>query len=147
ELRINEECKKYMKEIILILENTKGIVFSKNYDVESIDNDRDKDIIITYKNFKIIIRCKYREKVNIRYPEIESLNCLRNTYHKDHIGVIVTNKNYSRNAKNEAKNMNIIICQTQNLIKNINKEIKIRKKLIDEKKETSRELVIEVSNE
>ncbi|CAG8740975.1 15707_t:CDS:2, partial [Cetraspora pellucida] len=109
ELRINEECKKYMKEIISILENTKGIVFDKNYDVESIDNDRDKDIIIS----------------------------------RDHIGVMVTNKNYSKNAKNEAKNMNIILCQTQNLIKNINKEINYRKKLITQEKETSCELVIE----
>ncbi|CAG8800385.1 11070_t:CDS:1, partial [Cetraspora pellucida] len=61
----------------------------------------------------------------------------------DHIGVMVTNKNYSKNAKTEAKSMNIIICQTQNLIKNINKEIKIRKKLIAQEKETSHELVIE----
>ncbi|CAG8791951.1 15222_t:CDS:1, partial [Cetraspora pellucida] len=147
ELQIIEDCKKYMKEIITILENTKGIVFDKKYDVESIDNDKDKDIIVFYKNFKIIIRCKYREKVNIRYPEIESLNSLINTYHKDHIGVMVTNKNYSKNAKNEAKNMNIILCQTQNLIKNINKEINYRKKLITQEKETSCELVIEVSNQ
>ncbi|CAG8796568.1 2114_t:CDS:2, partial [Cetraspora pellucida] len=109
ELQIIEDCKKYMKEIITILENTKGIVFDKKYDIESIDNDRDKDIIVFYKNFKIIIRCKYREK----------------------------------NAKNEAKNMNIILCQTQNLIKNINKKINYRKKMITQEKETSCELVIE----
>ncbi|CAG8808392.1 9402_t:CDS:2, partial [Cetraspora pellucida] len=103
ELQIIEGCKKYMKEIIEILENTKGVVFDKNYDVKSIDNDRDKDIIVFYENFKIIIRYKYRNLKNIGYNEIGDFNLLINTYHNDHIGVMVTNKNYSKNAKTEAK--------------------------------------------
>ncbi|CAG8825710.1 5036_t:CDS:1, partial [Cetraspora pellucida] len=40
---------------------------------------------------------------NIGYNEIDDFNSLINTYHKDHIGVMVTNKNYSKNAKTEAK--------------------------------------------
>ncbi|CAG8755822.1 10438_t:CDS:2 [Cetraspora pellucida] len=123
ELQIIEEYKKYIKEILRILENIERVVFDKNYNIDSIDNNRDKDIIF-YENFKIIIHCKYREKVNIRYPKIESLNLFIKTYHNDHIGVMVTNKNYSKNAIKESKNMNIIIYQTQNSIKNIKKEIK-----------------------
>ncbi|CAG8564870.1 13570_t:CDS:1, partial [Cetraspora pellucida] len=147
ELRIKKACEKYVKEIIEILENTKGIVFDKVYDIESINNDRDKNIFVSCENFKIIIRCKYREKVNIRYTEVESLNSFRNQFHKDHIGIMVTNKKYSKNTKNQVKNMDIILCQTSNLIKNIKKEIKLRKKMVEQKKEISNEVVIEVTNE
>ncbi|CAG8564685.1 13560_t:CDS:2 [Cetraspora pellucida] len=144
EIKFTEECKKYVKEIITILENTKGVVFDKEYDIESINNDRDKDIFVSYKDFKIIVRCKYRNLKNIGYNEIGDFDSLITTYHKDHISFMVTNKKYSKNARTEAKNMNIILCQTSNLIKNIKKEIKLRKKMVDEKKKVSNEVMVEI---
>ncbi|CAG8460267.1 3321_t:CDS:2 [Scutellospora calospora] len=137
----------YLKKNVLTkLENEENFIIFEDYDSDdSINNDRDKDFIRKYEEFNILVRCKYREKNKISVIDIERLDSLRKNYHNDHIGILVTNKGYSRNAKSEAKKMNILMCNTENMFRNILKEIKIRKK--KEGNYQSRELVVQVSNE
>ncbi|CAG8595467.1 2233_t:CDS:2, partial [Scutellospora calospora] len=144
EKRINEACKNFKNLVMKKWENEKNFIIFEEYDSDdSINNDRDKDFIGKYEEFNILVRCKYREKNKISVGDIERLDAFRKNYYNDHIGILVTNKGYSRNAKNEGKKMNILMCNTENMFRIILKEIKIRKKKIKEGNHQSQELVVQ----
>jgi hypothetical protein len=60
---------------------------------------------------------------------------------------MVTNKGYSSNSKREGKKSNVVLCKTENLIKNIMREIKMIRKLKKKEEKESNELIVEVSNQ
>src|SRR5437868_8712178 len=96
-------------------------------------SDRDKYLIADYEDFKIFICCKFRNKKNIGFNNIEQVNGFVKAYHSEDTGVIITNKNFSENSYEQAKKMKILICQSKNIVKNIKKEIECKKqKLLED---------------
>ena len=85
-------------------------------------SDHDKYLIADYEDFKIFICCKFRNKKNIEFNDIEWVNRFIKAYHSEDTGVIVTNKNYSENSYDQARRMKILVCQSRNIVKNIKKK-------------------------
>jgi Restriction endonuclease len=110
-------------------------------------SDRDKYLVADYEDFKIFICCKFRNKKNIGFNDIERVNGFIKAYHPDDSGVIVTNKNFSENSYDQAKKMKILICQSKNIVKNIKKEIERKKQILLEDSNEPKELIVEVIEE
>ncbi|CAG8744915.1 18136_t:CDS:2 [Cetraspora pellucida] len=106
--------------------------FNVEYDKKMILSDKDKDLDVLFEKYKILIRCKFRIKKKVCYHDINMLSStLNNDKYKEHVGVMVSNQDYSDNAKKEANNAKIIICRTENLVKKIADHITFLKRLDD----------------
>ncbi|CAG8628459.1 2195_t:CDS:2, partial [Scutellospora calospora] len=120
---IEVACKKYKKKIQTLLNNNGFECRSYENENELFYSDRDKYLVADYENFKIFICCKFRDYNNIGFNDVERTSRFMKSYHKEDTGVIVTNQNYSENAYDQAYKMKILVCQTQNLLEKIKKEI------------------------
>ena len=67
-----------------------------------------------------------------------------NSYHNEDTGVIVTNQNYSKNAYGQARKMKILVCQTQNLVEKINREIERKKQMMLVGEQEPKEVIVEL---
>ena len=56
----------------------------------------------------------------------------------------MTNQNYSKNAYDQASKMKILVCQTQNLLEKIKKEIERKKQKLLEREKELKEIIIEL---
>ncbi|CAG8798998.1 15711_t:CDS:1, partial [Racocetra persica] len=113
-----------------------------------IDTDRDKDIPVKYEEYKILHRCKFRQKNKIGYNDVERLSSVVETYHDDHLGAIVSNQGYSTNSKSVAPQMKIMLCHTTNFIKKIIDKVRyLRQKANEGDEEEGQVVRVEVSNE
>src|SRR5437868_2539072 len=120
--------------------------FCRSYENEDelFYSDRDKYLIADYEDFKIFICCKFRNKKNIGFNDIERVNRFIKAYHSEDTGVIVTNKNYSENSYDQARRIKILVCQSRNIVKNIKKEIERKKQILLKDSNEPKELIIEV---
>ena len=110
-------------------------------------SDRDKYLVADYKDFKIFICCKFRDYNDIGFNDIERMSGFMKSYHNDDTGVIVTNQNYSKNTYDQASKMKILVCQTQNLLEKIKKEIERKKQKLLEGEKEPKEIIIELISE
>ena len=67
-----------------------------------------------------------------------------NSYHNEDTGVMVTNQNYSKNAYSQARKMKILVCQTQNLVEKIKKEIERKKQMMLEGQQEPNKVIVEL---
>ena len=109
--------------------------------------DRDKYLVADYEDFKIFICCKFRDYNNIGFNDIERTSGFIKSNHNDDTGVIVTNQNYSKNAYDQASKIKILVCQTQNLLEKIKKEIERKKQKLLEGEKEPKEIIIELISE
>ncbi|CAG8843384.1 20821_t:CDS:2, partial [Gigaspora margarita] len=97
--------------------------FDVGYNKEIIYNDRDKDLVIIFDGFKILLRCKFRKRVNVRSNDIDMFVTTLQENYKDHVGFMVSNKGYGETAKERAKKFKIHMCRTENLVKRLLKHV------------------------
>ncbi|CAG8652168.1 5992_t:CDS:2 [Cetraspora pellucida] len=113
----NNPCLSFKNEIINSLyEDSYNI--NETFITKHIHNDRDKDIIVSKYDVETLISCKHREKGNIRFNNVERTSNISNYY--DVQGIIVTNLNYTKNARTYASRYNIILCDKSNLNHKLN---------------------------
>ena len=84
----NNPCLSFKNEII-------NSLYQDNYDInesfitKSIYDDRDKDIIVSKEDIETLVSCKFRNKRNIGFDDVERTAITSYSY--DVQGVIVTN--------------------------------------------------------
>ncbi|CAG8461718.1 8927_t:CDS:2 [Scutellospora calospora] len=144
---IEAACKKYKKKIQTLLNNNSFECRSYENEEEIFYSDRDKYLVADFEDFKIFICCKFRDYNNIGFNDVERISGFMKSYHKEDTGVIVTNQNYSENAYDQAYKMKILVCQTQNLLEKIKKEIERKKQKLSEGQKEPKEIIVELIEE
>jgi hypothetical protein len=62
------------------------------------------------------------------YKYITTISTILEQKFDDHIGVMVSNRDYSYNAREEGNNLKIMMCRTENLVKKLMDHINYLKK-------------------
>ncbi|CAG8777306.1 2542_t:CDS:1, partial [Cetraspora pellucida] len=110
-------CLSFKNEII-------NSLYEDNYDInenfitKTIHDDRDKDIIVIKEDIETLISCKFRNKRNIGFDDVERTAIISNYY--DVQGVIVTNRDYSKKATKAASEHDVILSYQSNLKRRLN---------------------------
>ncbi|CAG8737876.1 5676_t:CDS:1, partial [Cetraspora pellucida] len=95
---------------------------NENFITKSIHDDRDKDVIVSKEDIETLVSCKFRNKRNIGFDDIERTAIISNYY--DVQDVIVTNLDYSKKATKTASKYDIILSYPSNLKRRLNFYIK-----------------------
>ncbi|CAG8751352.1 8911_t:CDS:1, partial [Cetraspora pellucida] len=113
----NNPCLSFKNEII-------NSLYQDNYDInenfitKNIYDDRDKDIMVNKEDIENLISCKFRNKRNIGFDDVERTAIT--SYYYGVQGVVVTNRDYSKKAKKYASDYGIILCDKSNLNHKLN---------------------------
>ncbi|CAG8443356.1 8364_t:CDS:2 [Scutellospora calospora] len=127
-LKLNEKdpCLLFKNKIVNSLYDEYDI--NENFIKKYIRDDKDKDIMVSKEDVEKLISCKFRDKRNIGFNDIERTAVT--SYYYGVQGVVVTNLDYSPKAKKYASKYNIILSHSSNLKRRLNHFIQ---KELDEK--------------
>ncbi|CAG8789487.1 16172_t:CDS:2, partial [Dentiscutata erythropus] len=103
---VKTKCSKVDDEVNQVSFLLRKYGFDVDYNKEIIASDRDKDLIVTFEEEKVVC-----------YNDMDMLITTLQQDFNDHIGVMVSNQDYSKNAKSKANKFNILMCRIKNLVK------------------------------
>ncbi|RHZ75543.1 hypothetical protein Glove_212g182 [Diversispora epigaea] len=115
-----KECLEFKNNILNLL-GTNGFKIDDQFIKEHIYNDRDKDLIAYKEDSDFLICCKYRQIRNIGFNDVERVSSVAKNFNSQ--GVIVTTTGYSKNAKSQAKHLNVILSRQSNIIEKLETHI------------------------
>ncbi|CAG8602282.1 9686_t:CDS:1, partial [Cetraspora pellucida] len=113
----DNSCLSFKNEII-------NSLYEDNYDInenfitKTIHDNRDKDIIVSKEDIEALVSCKFRNKRNIGFNDVERTAIISNYY--DVQGVIVTNLDYLKKATRAASEHDVILSYPLNLKHRLN---------------------------
>ncbi|CAG8534784.1 9950_t:CDS:2 [Scutellospora calospora] len=112
---LEEYNKEYLNKIVNSLYEKYDV--NENF-VKKIKDNKDKDIMIGKEDIEKLVSCKFRNKRNIGFDDVER-TAIRSKYYNVQ-GFIVTNLDYSRKAEKNAFKHNIILTYESNLKRKLN---------------------------
>ncbi|CAG8658373.1 15516_t:CDS:1, partial [Cetraspora pellucida] len=113
----NNPCLSFKNEIINSLSEDNYDI-NESFITKSIYDDRDKDIIVSKEDIETLVSCKFRNKRNIGFDDVERTAITSYSY--DVQGVIVTNLGYSKKATKAASKYDVILTYQSNLKRRLN---------------------------
>ncbi|CAG8768919.1 7628_t:CDS:1, partial [Cetraspora pellucida] len=113
----NNPCLSFKNEIINSLYQDNYNI-NENFITKHIYDDHDKDIMVNKEDIENLISCKFRNKRNIGFDDVERTAITSYKYGVQ--GVVVTNLDFSKKAKKYAADYDIILCDKLNLNHKLN---------------------------